>query len=407
MRLAWIVPNVDPKVASFRYRCLIPAWALQQAGHDSAIFVDEQPDPSEFDALIVVKQAGDRLHDVARAFRTRGKPVFLDLCDNIFVPGYAQRRGPELSAETAVSLARHADALVTPTQALKRVARQQLGEDVASWVVPDAALTPDSYQSISAWLPRAVVAAPLRGMDRFISGSRRVFGAEGDWDSLVAQSGSSGGRDLHDDDAFGVESDWQVDHLPDDTARVIWFGRHGSFHSEFGMGLLRPVIEELERAHRDRPIELVVISNNRIRFDALTHGVKVFTRYETWSNERVFFELSRADLFVMPGASDSFSLCKSANRAVLALANNVPVVASYLESLEPLRDVVMIDDWRAGIGAYLFSPRIAAEHLASAQPILAEQFSVEAIGRQWSNVLGVPAELSEPSSYWQPAAQMA
>ena len=53
----------------------------------------------------------------------------------------------------------------------------------------------------------------------------------------------------------------------------------------------------------------------------------------------MFFELSRADLFVMPSAADPFSLCKSANRAVLALANNVPVVATYLESLEPLRDV--------------------------------------------------------------------
>lgn len=382
MRIAWIVPNADPTVASFRYRCLIPAWALQQLGHDSAIFVDERPDPSQFDALIVVKQAGERLHDVARAFRARGKPVFLDLCDNIFVPGYAQRRGPELSAETAGDLARHADAFVTPTHALERVARRHLGEDMASRVVPDAAITPDAYQAISAWLPRSLVAAP--------------------------PSGLSGGRELHDGEMFGVESDWQVDHLPEDTARVIWFGRHGSFHSEFGMGLLKPVIEELEYAHRDRPIELVVISNNRVRFDALTHGVKIFTRYEAWSNERVFFELSRADLFVMPSAADPFSLCKSANRAVLALANNVPVVATYLESLEPLRDVLMLDDWRAGIDAYLFDPRTANQHLARAQPILAEQFSIEAIGRQWNTVLGGGrAELSAPGSYWQPAVQMA
>lgn len=407
MRLAWIVPNADPKVASFRYRCLIPAWALQQVGHSSAIFVDEQPDPSEFDALIVVKQAGERLHDMARAFQARGKPVFMDLCDNIFVPGYAQRRGPELSAETASDLARYTEGFVTPTHALERVARLHLGADMASWVVPDAAITPDAYQAISAWLPRSVVAAPLRGMDRFISGSRRVFGAEANEAGASSQSGPSGSRDKHDGDMFGVESDWQVDHLPEDTARVIWFGRHGSFHSEFGMGLLKPVIEELEYAHRDRPIELVVISNNRIRFDALTHGVKIFTRYETWSNERVFFELSRADLFVMPSASDPFSLCKSANRAVLALANNVPVVATYLESLEPLRDVLVLDDWRAGIDAYLFEPDAARKHLARAQPILAEQFSIEATGRQWNAVLGGRSELSEPSAYWRPAAQLA
>jgi hypothetical protein len=402
MRLAWIVPDADPKVASFRYRCLIPAWALQQIGHDSAIFVDEQPDPADFDALVVVKQAGERLHDVARAFQAHDKPVFLDLCDNIFIPGYAQRRGPELSAESAGDLARYADALVTPTHALDRIARKHLGGHMASWVVPDAAITPDAYQAISAWLPRVIVAPPPRGMDRLISGSRRVFGEEAD---ASAQGGLSG--DKHDGDAFGVESDWQVDHLPEDTARVVWFGRHGSFHSEFGMGLLRPVIEELERAHRDRPIELVVISNNRIRFDSLTHGVNIFTRYETWSNERVFFELSRADLFVMPSAADPFSLCKSANRAVLALANNVPVVATYLESLEPLRDVLVIDDWRAGIDTYLFDRDTADRHLKEAQRILTGQFSTEAISRQWHAMLGGGAELSEPSSYWQPAAQMA
>ncbi len=406
MRLAWIVPNADTKVASFRYRCLIPAWALQQIGHDSAIFVDERPDPLQFDALIVVKQAGDGLDEMARAFRAQGKSVFLDLCDNIFVPGYAQRRGPDLSPETACNLVRHAEAFVTPTHALERIARRHLGSDAASWVVPDAAITPGAYQAVSAWLPNSLIAAPRRGVDRLISGSRRVFGGEAEGSGSSSQGGTSNGRDKNDSDMFDVESDWAVDHLPEETARVIWFGRHGSFHSEFGMGLLKPVIEELERAHRDRPIELVVISNNRIRFDALTHDVRIFSRYENWSNERVFFELSRADLFVMPSAADPFSLCKSANRAVLALANNVPVVASYLESLEPLRDALVIDDWRAGIDAYLFDADTADEHLARARPVLADQFSIEAIGRKWSIALGDGA-LPQPSSYWQPAAQMA
>src|SRR5262245_42248990 len=119
MRIAWVVPIADVKVASFRYRCLIPAWAVQQAGHDSTIFVDDRPDPAAFDALIVVKQAGVGLEAVAQAFRAEGKPVFLDLCDNIFVPGYAQRRGPDLSPETAADLMRHADGFVTPTEALE------------------------------------------------------------------------------------------------------------------------------------------------------------------------------------------------------------------------------------------------------------------------------------------------
>jgi glycosyltransferase involved in cell wall biosynthesis len=382
MRLAWFAATADPNVASFRYRCLIPAWALHQHGHDSTIFVDETPDPERYDALIAVKSAGARVDEAARRFRACGKPVYLDLCDNVFVPGYAQRRGPELSADTVSGLALQATAIVTPNTALDRVAREHLDRVEESWVIPDAALTPDAYQAMSAFLSGTVAGTARRGVERLLSGPRRsVAGARDAVDYFL-------GNDKHDRDMFGADTDWQVDHLPEETARVIWFGRHGSFHSDFGMGLLKPVIGELERTHRERPIELVVISNNRNRFDALTHDARIFTRYEEWSNERVFFELARADLFVMPGGIDPFSLCKSANRAVLALANGVPVVASYLESLEPLRDALVIDDWRAGLDAYLLRSGVAEAHLALARPILAEEFSIAAIGRKWVAALG-------------------
>src|SRR5262249_59847050 len=120
----------------------------------------------------------------------------------------------------------------------------------------------------------------------------------------------------------------------------------------------------------------------------------------------VLFESWAADLCWRRSAADPFTLGESANRAVLALANNVPVVATYLESLEPLRDVLMIDDWRAGIDTYLFDRDTADRHLKGAQPILAEQFSTDAISRLWHAMLG-GTELSETGSYWQPAAQMA
>jgi glycosyltransferase involved in cell wall biosynthesis len=379
MKLAWIAATADPNVASFRYRCLIPAWALRERGHDSTIFVDEVPDPHRFDALIAVKNAGDRLDQVARQFRAQNKPVFLDLCDNVFIPGYAQRRGPGLSAEAVRALAAHADGVVTPNTALQRVAREHL-DGLATWVIPDAALTPDAYQAMSAWLPGQVAETPRRTVDRLLH-ARRAFAGD------QPASDGQGSNDKHDREMFGADTDWQVDHLPEDTARVIWFGRHGSFHSDFGMGLLKPVLGELERAHGTRPIELVVISNNRMRFDALTHDVRIFTRYEEWSNERVFFELARADLFVMPSGLDPFSLCKSANRAVLALANGVPVVASYLESLEPLREAVVIDDWHGGIQGYLLNPALARRHLALAQPVLAAEYGIDAIGNKWCAAL--------------------
>src|SRR5262245_8235868 len=108
MKLAWLAAVADPNVASFRYRCLVPAWALCEHGHESTIFADEVPDPKDFDALIAVKSAGRRVEEAARRFRAAGKAVYLDLCDNVFVPGYAQRRGPELSPDTVSGLTRQA-----------------------------------------------------------------------------------------------------------------------------------------------------------------------------------------------------------------------------------------------------------------------------------------------------------
>jgi hypothetical protein len=101
----------------------------------------------------------------------------------------------------------------------------------------------------------------------------------------------------------------------------------------------------------------------------------------------VFFELSRSELFVMPSADDLFSRCKSANRAVLALANGVPVVASYLEALEPLRDAIVIDDWRLGIETYLFNGDGRYEHLTLAQAALAKHYSTGVIGQNWHRAL--------------------
>jgi hypothetical protein len=406
MKLAWLAAAADPNIASFRYRCLVPAWALRDLGHDSTVFVDEVPNPEHYDALIAVKSAGARVDEAARRFRAQGKPVYLDLCDNVFVPGYAQRRGPELSSDTISGLARQAAGIVTPNTALDRVVRAHLHPTIQSWIVPDAALTPDAYQAMSAWLSGKVAdnspeGNPRWGMDRFLAGGKRTGAAKDGGADLY------GGHDKHDQDMFGADTDWQVDHLPAETARVIWFGRHGSFHSDFGMGLLKPVISVLEQTHCERPIELLVISNNRNRFDALTHDARIFTRYEDWSNERVFFELSRADLFVMPSGIDPFSLCKSANRAVLALANDVPVVASYLESLEPLRNAMIIDDWQAGIDTYLLDRAVAEEHLALARPILAEEFSIAAIGRKWNAALGCAAPLPDHATNPMAVAQLA
>jgi hypothetical protein len=85
MRLAWVAESIDLDVASFRYRCLLPAWALSQRGYRSGIYCKGLPRPEDYDALIVVKNASPSAIESARRFRALDKPVIVDLCDNIFV----------------------------------------------------------------------------------------------------------------------------------------------------------------------------------------------------------------------------------------------------------------------------------------------------------------------------------
>lgn len=389
VRLAWVVAEADPKIASFRYRCLIPAWGLHRLGCESRIFSDAPPDPRAFDALIVVKLAEPQLAAVAKSFRACGKPIILDLCDNVFIPGYARRRGPELCGKSVADLLVNVDAVVTPTAALARVVLPHIVGMTGVAAIPDAAMTMADYQAMCAWLPARIDYASAKSRPGH-AGSRRwragtmlrtpARGRQGPFARL--RNGASEER------RFGPDTDWLVDHLPKDTGRVLWFGRHGSSHSLFGMSLIEPLMPVLERMHRHRPIELVVASNNQDRYEALTGRARLFTRYEAWSSERVFFELSRSDAVIMPNGADAFAVCKSANRAVLALANNVPVVASYLEALEPLKRAIVIDDWQGGLHRYLLGDGAdRAVDLARGRSILASQFGIDVIARQWAELL--------------------
>jgi glycosyltransferase involved in cell wall biosynthesis len=102
--------------------------------------------------------------------------------------------------------------------------------------------------------------------------------------------------------------------------------------------------------------------------------------------------MKSADAFLMPNANDSFSACKSANRALLALACGVPVVATQLESLEPLRDAIVLDDWQSGLERYLFDAEARAADLKRAAEIIALDFSPNAIGNRWLSLLQPEAQ---------------
>lgn len=177
---------------------------------------------------------------------------------------------------------------------------------------------------------------------------------------------------------------------------VLWFGNYGAPHSDFGMLALLLAVPALRKVSRDIPLELVVVSNNAALFETCLATVGVRTRYVEWSEQAVFDEVARADVCLLPFGVDPFSVTKSANRAVLALAHGVPVVTTRLASMEPLADAVVFDDWEEGLRRYL-GPEAdieRAKSIAAARPLLERHFSASAIGRAWLRLLeGPPGRL--------------
>ena len=382
MRLAWVAESIDLDVASFRYRCLLPAWALSQRGYRSGIYCKALPRAEDYDALIVVKNAAPAAIESARRFRALDKPVIVDLCDNIFVQGYLSRINPSLTPETLSQLGRYASGAVTPTLSLARLLKSRMPHLGPVHVVPDGALTASMFQELKLWLRSVVV----ERQDQSIWTTKRR--------SMKALARSWVPEPLHHwiglNGRSAVAGLWPSSggiELPQDRARVIWFGKHGTRHGGAGMMLLSPLLPLLEKVHRHRPIELVVISNNWGKFNQLCEGTTIYARYERWTNRRTFQELDGAQIFLMPTADDPFSMCKSANRAVMALASNVPVVAAYLEDLEPLRQAMVIDDWALGIERYLFDDAGRAGDLNAAKAIIQQEYSVSAIANQWAGLL--------------------
>ena len=177
---------------------------------------------------------------------------------------------------------------------------------------------------------------------------------------------------------------------PDQPARLLWFGRHGSPNAPAGMEDLLQIREPLAEAHAKRPFELVICSDSCERYEALFDGFPVPTRFTPWSPQSFAAELARTDAVVIPLSDNAFVAAKTHNRLSLALSAGVPVVADHLASYEEFAPFAWIGDWPGGLEAILLHPNAARERAAGARAYLEARWSAAAIAPAWETALGLP-----------------
>ncbi len=388
MRIAWKLKTLNPRVASVRYRCLLPLQALAALDHRSVVLEgkEELADFASLDALIFVKSFSQHDAELARQARRHGLAVYLDLCDDIFVVDYRGAKDDDAAASFR-EMAGLASAVVTTGPVLaQRIVEQTPGTPVV--VIPDPLETAADTQSLLSWR-RAPDAARKGSLAQHLWQARRRTNRTKKFLRSAAQ------RFRRRDPEGGGRSESANGGSPAGARRIIWFGNHGGVpYSDYGMLSLLPIATAIGEVASRLPITLLVVSDSLKTYRQHIETLPFPTEYRNWSPIGVFEHIRDSDLCILPNSLDRFSVAKSANRAVLALSLGVPVVATAIPSLEPLRSCLIFDDWKTGMMTYLSDPERAAADVARGQRLIGELYSPAAIAAKWSELLAAKAAAS-------------
>lgn len=148
MRLAVLVERLTTDVASIWYRALYPAASLAERGWRVDVFdaAHGEAQLKRYDALMIVKVLNARALALALEAHRLGVPVFLDLCDDIFVPEYGSGKGREATYFKAT--AQVASAVLTTGPVMAELLRSELGEAVPIVIVEDPAETAEQNRIV-------------------------------------------------------------------------------------------------------------------------------------------------------------------------------------------------------------------------------------------------------------------
>lgn len=352
--VGWRVSKGGLIVASLRYRALLPAIVLSGSVCRSRFFTKTKVSNLRgLSCLVFVKAFSSDDYQLAQEAKLRGIPVVLDLCDNIFIEGYGKKKSQLVTAAQAFAqMATAASLVVASTVALAEVIRRHIPSSCKVIVIPDGLETPVKLKQMRYLISKVDTVVPRNNrwemtLDYLLSKPRaHLLGLVG-----LLERAKIGGvkavgklRMLFSPNPAKASSS---------RAKLLWFGHHGAKYANFGMLDLLSIQADLESLAKELPIELVVVSNNSQKFQEFIQPFALPTRYVEWSSAALLREMRAAAVVIVPNSLDDFSICKSPNRAVTALLNGKPVVATTTPALTELSDCIVLDDFQGGILHYL------------------------------------------------------
>lgn len=443
IKVGWCVASLSNDTASVRYRALLPLLALEAEDIAGSLFTSRCAfDLESLDVLVIVKSFSIETLALVQRARALGIPVIIDLCDNVFVPGYGS--GPfGTHGDLFTIMAQLSTAIVTTTEPLCDVISTH-APGVPVHIVPDGLASESVIEMGSKLIEKAKgiekITAPLLQPSRTakLLSELQDSGARHTTKHLLSMCKHVLKKQLHrlrkkrgrDGSVATLMSiprevmralRQQVlrlkrtapiaapvislvpAHDSSKTMYLLWFGNHGAEYADFGMLDLLLIQSDLEAIALEYPVELVVISNNAAKYERFIKPMAIASRYVAWSINAVDDWMAVSRVVLIPNSCDAFSICKSANRTVHALTRGVPVVATATPALAPLAGSIMTGDFLQGMRRYLSSPNNARRDLALGKKLIERNFSTVVIGSLWRDVLQSAIAMGSSESSLQDA----
>lgn len=358
IRVLWKTGRLELTWPSTRVRVLTPAMLLRQAGFDVAIVERGVSDEAlrDRDVIVIGKSFTPDDMTLAAQAKALGKPLVVDLCDDIF--GESREAG---KADAFRRQAAAADLVTTTGDVLRDIIARQIGGRDRIAIVPDHAETlPLTRDLIAAFPPDA-------------KNDPRVFGAgplRKKWRRLIGRERA----------------------LQPGRKTVVWFGMAGLRGQGTGIEALATIAGDLDAVNQDIPLQLLIVSTAHGR---VARAAKTFSfpwAFRDWSLLGVHEHVTGTDVCVIPNPATDYASAKSPNRALLALSAGTPVVASASPAYAPLAGSIVIDDWQGGLRRYLANPGAVKNDLAAARAVIDREFAPAAICERWMQVLAEAVE---------------
>lgn len=364
-RVRWVIPVVNPRRASLRYRCLYPMRELLLRGRDVGIWKEGENIDSSltlvFDAWTLFPTTGslatsEAMVNLASTAKQKGARIVLDNCDNQFA-SVTQTTEWNLGLDRLRKLGSSAHVIVTCSHALSAAMQMNI-DGTAEYIVID-----DPIEE-RIWYPSDTFFRSLFSI-------RRIYS----WLKLLKH---------------------RIDLMKSSRGQrctpLVWFGSHGNQFSPGGMSDVLPLKPILERVAESHPISLTIISNQRKKFETNFRNWRIPTYYLEWDRVTFLAALRMHVISIIPSIDNAFTRCKSSNRLTLSIHHGLSVVADPVPSYQAYSDVARIGDWENNLRAMLSDEKKRILALARNQEVVWKKNSISEIAGHWDRLF-FPSDL--------------